>query len=467
MAGRKVGLWTVLKRAAPPKGTPNRAGFAFWLCRCACGTEKPVNGSLIRSGKSTGCGCERRVVHIEGRKFGRLRVLHRVGKPKGGAKHAYWLCRCDCGTEKVISGPYLRGGSTRSCGCLQADTSLENLKLSHTPEIHAANARALARWWKRNPSAKKELARRLRKQWDDPTPKYDGGTFACDHLDDEGRSAVRKGVCSRCKGAGKYTEKLTYREKWEAGYAEMDREARGRKISDYNRRKWKDPKWRRRMISLMTEGRRRSTLRSGGSRFTPEQCADIVAMRAEKYTYDQIAKKHGAGVSEVAYVCKKHRAPKVGRQPQKPKWAAQEKQIPALWDEGSWHGGGLAAVGDAPHHGGIPQEETGVAHGHGAGRQAEAGGRARRVEAAGGGPGEGSELLGGVRPHQECGAVVVVQGADVRLVLDVILVVDVGRETADRGRQEDDSDEDFHLMFPPRTVYERAGGIVWHLRLPP
>jgi len=29
-----------------------------------------------------------------------------------------WLYRCDCGKEKVTQGNHLRGGDTKSCGCL-------------------------------------------------------------------------------------------------------------------------------------------------------------------------------------------------------------------------------------------------------------------------------------------------------------------------------------------------------------
>lgn len=30
---------------------------------------------------------------------------------------AAWLCRCDCGNEKVVSGQHLKAGATISCGC--------------------------------------------------------------------------------------------------------------------------------------------------------------------------------------------------------------------------------------------------------------------------------------------------------------------------------------------------------------
>lgn len=53
-----------------------------------------------------------------GHKYHRLTVLKRVpGKRKD---MTYWLCRCDCGTEKVINANNLtrKTAPTQSCGCL-------------------------------------------------------------------------------------------------------------------------------------------------------------------------------------------------------------------------------------------------------------------------------------------------------------------------------------------------------------
>ena len=53
------------------------------------------------------------VVDRVGRRYGRLVVLRRAGS-KGTA--AAWLCRCDCGTTKVMISNVLRAGA-KSCGC--------------------------------------------------------------------------------------------------------------------------------------------------------------------------------------------------------------------------------------------------------------------------------------------------------------------------------------------------------------
>lgn len=52
MTGQRFGRWLVLNQS----GNAPR-GAALWLCRCDCGTERPVQGTDLRAGKSTNCGC--------------------------------------------------------------------------------------------------------------------------------------------------------------------------------------------------------------------------------------------------------------------------------------------------------------------------------------------------------------------------------------------------------------------------
>jgi len=55
---------------------------------------------------------------LVGERFGRLVVVERV--PNHGAKR-FWLCQCDCGKIKEISGYHLKRRSTKSCGCLRIE----------------------------------------------------------------------------------------------------------------------------------------------------------------------------------------------------------------------------------------------------------------------------------------------------------------------------------------------------------
>lgn len=50
-----------------------------------------------------------------GKRYGNLTVIaldHVKNK-------AFWLCKCECGNTKVVSGDKLRSGNTKSCGCIQ------------------------------------------------------------------------------------------------------------------------------------------------------------------------------------------------------------------------------------------------------------------------------------------------------------------------------------------------------------
>ena len=89
----------------------------MWLCRCDCGTEKVVRGSRLIHGESLSCGCGRRRLNLVGERFGRLTIIEEATRDKHGFRR--YLCQCDCGNEKVIAWACLRTGDTKSCGCLQ------------------------------------------------------------------------------------------------------------------------------------------------------------------------------------------------------------------------------------------------------------------------------------------------------------------------------------------------------------
>jgi hypothetical protein len=57
-------------------------------------------------------------------RFGRLVVLSFQHSKRS---HKHWLCRCDCGTEKIIDGMNLRRGDSKSCGCLPRDKMVQRL----------------------------------------------------------------------------------------------------------------------------------------------------------------------------------------------------------------------------------------------------------------------------------------------------------------------------------------------------
>lgn len=56
LTGQRFGRWLV----AAPLG--RYEGSSYWLCLCDCGREKPVTATNLRNGKSTSCGCGRRLL---------------------------------------------------------------------------------------------------------------------------------------------------------------------------------------------------------------------------------------------------------------------------------------------------------------------------------------------------------------------------------------------------------------------
>lgn len=53
---------------------------------------------------------------LTGRRFGRWLALQR-SETKLYNHHIAYRCRCDCGTERLVSGSQLRNGHSASCGC--------------------------------------------------------------------------------------------------------------------------------------------------------------------------------------------------------------------------------------------------------------------------------------------------------------------------------------------------------------
>jgi hypothetical protein len=111
MTGQQFGKLTVLAR----DGT--KGGLAVWLCRCECGNERSVTGHNLRKGMSTSCGCTRGpdAKHVApGTRVGRLVVVGERGRMHNSIAY---LCKCDCGGEKLVRGDRLRGHMVYSCGC--------------------------------------------------------------------------------------------------------------------------------------------------------------------------------------------------------------------------------------------------------------------------------------------------------------------------------------------------------------
>ena len=95
----------------------------------------------------------RKLIDLTGKKFGRLTVIKR-NYPNNKYNRTMWLCKCDCGKEKVILGCSLKGGKTRSCGCLKKKLLIKlnkNKKIKHNKlALGVASMKSVIDSYKRN-----------------------------------------------------------------------------------------------------------------------------------------------------------------------------------------------------------------------------------------------------------------------------------------------------------------------------
>ena len=114
-AGDVFNSWTALEDYVPPTTRV--------LCRCVCGTERPVAVDALAKGGSRSCGCQSNGKHPlrrradnpylpAGATFARLTLLEAAIRSTDMV-----LCRCECGSEVRRNAATLKSGNTKSCGC--------------------------------------------------------------------------------------------------------------------------------------------------------------------------------------------------------------------------------------------------------------------------------------------------------------------------------------------------------------
>ena len=66
------------------------------------------------------------IIDLAGKRFSRLIVIEIDSKRSEKTKRTHWMCQCDCGNITTVRGDFLRTENTKSCGCLQSETWVEN-----------------------------------------------------------------------------------------------------------------------------------------------------------------------------------------------------------------------------------------------------------------------------------------------------------------------------------------------------
>lgn len=109
----------------------------YWLCKCDCGKEKIVRASHLKDGTTKSCGCYR----IQQRKD---ELIDLTGQKFGKLTALYfckrrkaeslWMWKCECGNEKIIAAGNIKNGSTISCGCHAKIASIKHGQSGKTSE---------------------------------------------------------------------------------------------------------------------------------------------------------------------------------------------------------------------------------------------------------------------------------------------------------------------------------------------
>lgn len=119
LTGLKFGRLTVLNKDEEATKKHHRT---YWNCLCECGKNKSIAALSLKNGSTQSCGCLRNEKVFEavakdetGHRYGKIAVL-RMDTERSSDGKVKWICRCDCGNIKSISGADLRSGNTQSCG---------------------------------------------------------------------------------------------------------------------------------------------------------------------------------------------------------------------------------------------------------------------------------------------------------------------------------------------------------------
>lgn len=92
-------------------------GRTCYMCKCDCGNEKIFIGVRIKNGDNKSCGCLAKT-NILGQTFNRLTAIEEVEPINGNTAY---LFKCTCGNEKVMRSSAVLTGRSKSCGCLSIE----------------------------------------------------------------------------------------------------------------------------------------------------------------------------------------------------------------------------------------------------------------------------------------------------------------------------------------------------------
>lgn len=91
-------------------------GVSLIECACDCGSVIMAKVNELLNGHRISCGkCSKRSVIVPGTQYGEWTIIRET--ESGPKAKRFVLCRCSCGTERIVKYSALTGGVSLSCGC--------------------------------------------------------------------------------------------------------------------------------------------------------------------------------------------------------------------------------------------------------------------------------------------------------------------------------------------------------------
>ncbi|WP_318493194.1 hypothetical protein [Photobacterium leiognathi] len=96
------------------------------IFKCDCGSIVTKDNYNVKIGKILSCGCYQKEsasntgsklkYDMIGQSYGKWKALLRVSYKNGMNTPISYLCRCECGTIRIVTAHNLRDGKSKSCG---------------------------------------------------------------------------------------------------------------------------------------------------------------------------------------------------------------------------------------------------------------------------------------------------------------------------------------------------------------
>lgn len=145
LLGSKIGKLIVMDFSDKAK---EKGYYGSYVCKCDCGNVIVATRAELLRGNCNSCGC--RYYDLTGQRFGRWVVLRHAGKhvsPNGDTTLQY-LCKCDCGTERVVLAQSLLNGTSQSCGCYKNEHGMSKYELCVMYYLENHGFSELESYWK-------------------------------------------------------------------------------------------------------------------------------------------------------------------------------------------------------------------------------------------------------------------------------------------------------------------------------